>query len=148
MSSIKRVSGNYTVQTIDPASTVTIQAGSTVINGNLSVSGSGKINPAVNTTTSASSITPNVNLYDFYAINALATGLTINAPTGSPADGTKLIFRILDNGTSRSLTWNITYTAIGVTKPSATTVNKTTYVTCLYNAYFSRWDVVSVTTQS
>ena len=147
MSSIKRVSGNYTVQTIDPASTIILQAGSTVINGNLSVSGTGKINPAVNTTTSASSITPNVGQYDFYVINALATGLTINAPTGSPADGTKLVFRLLDNGTSRSLTWNGIYTAIDVTIPNATTINKTTYVTCLYNAYFSRWDVVSVTTQ-
>jgi hypothetical protein len=77
----------------------------------------------------------------------LASTLTINAPTGTPYDGQKLTFRFLDNGTSRNLTWNATYTAIGVTRPTATTASKTTYVGCTYNANNARWDVVAVTTQ-
>ena len=102
----------------------------------------------VNSQASASTITPDVNTYDLYAINALAGNLAINAPTGSPVDGTRLTFRILDNGTSRTLTWNGTYTVIGVTLPTSTTINKTTYVGCIYNANNTRWDVIAVTTQA
>lgn len=98
--------------------------------------------------TSASTLTPDVSAGDQYAYTALAANLTINAPTGTPVDGDKLIFRLLDNGTSRTLTWNATYTVIGVTLPTATTINKTTYVGCIYNANNTRWDVIAVTTQA
>jgi len=74
--------------------------------------------------------------------------LTINAPTGTPVDGNKLVFRLLDNGTARGLTWNGTYTVIGVTLPTTTVINKTTYVGCIYNANNARWDVIAVTTQA
>lgn len=109
--------------------------------------GSTRINPRVSSTTSAASVTPNIASYDQYCFTALAAGLTINAPTGTPLDGNKLLFRILDNGVSQTLTWNATYTIIGTTLPSATTANKTTYVGCVYNAANTRWDVIGVTTQ-
>jgi hypothetical protein len=107
-----------------------------------------RIDPRVFSTASASSVTPDVSLYDAYAFTALAAGLTINAPTGTPVNGNKLIFRILDDGTTRTLTWNATYTVIGVTLPTATTANKTSYVGCIYNAANTRWDVVAVTTEA
>lgn len=107
-----------------------------------------RINSRVSSTASASTLTPDISSFDQYNFTALAAGLTINAPTGTPVDGNKLLFRILDNGTSRSLTWNATYTAIGVTLPTATTANKTVYVGCIYNANNTRWDVVAVTTQA
>jgi hypothetical protein len=107
-----------------------------------------RINPRVTSAASASSLTPDISASDVYAYTALAAGLTINAPVGTPLDGEKLIFRLLDNGTSRSLTWNATYTVIGVTLPTATTISKTTYVGCIYNANNTRWDVIAVTTQA
>lgn len=107
-----------------------------------------RVDPRVSSSASAASVTPDIASYDQYAFTALAGGLTINAPTGTPVDGNKLIFRFLDNGTSRALTWNATYTAIGVIIPTATTVSKTTYVGCIYNANNTRWDVVAVTTQA
>jgi hypothetical protein len=107
-----------------------------------------RINPRVTSAASASSLTPDISVSDVYAYTALAAGLTINAPTGTPVDGDKLIFRLLDNGTSRALTWNATYTIIGVTLPTATTISKTTYVGCIYNANNTRWDVIAVTTQA
>lgn len=107
-----------------------------------------RIDPRVTSAASASSLTPDISASDVYAYTALAAGLTINAPTGTPLDGDKLIFRLLDNGTSRALTWNATYTVIGVTLPTATTINKTTYVGCIYNANNTRWDVIAVTTQA
>jgi hypothetical protein len=107
-----------------------------------------RIDPRVSSATSAASLTPDISAFDQYAYTALAVGLTINAPTGTPVDGNKLIFRILDNGTSQTLSWNATYTAVGVSLPTSTTVNKTTYVGCIYNLANTRWDVVAVTTQA
>ena len=107
-----------------------------------------RIDPRVASAASASSLTPSIATADVYAYTALAAGLTINAPTGTPLDGDKLIFRLLDNGTSQTLTWNATYTVIGTTLPTATTISKTTYVGCIYNANNTRWDVIAVTTQA
>jgi hypothetical protein len=107
-----------------------------------------RIDPRVTSAASASTLTPDISASDVYAYTALAAGLTINAPTGTPLDGDKLMFRLLDNGTSRALTWNATYTVIGVTLPTATTISKTTYVGCIYNANNTRWDVIAVTTQA
>jgi len=107
-----------------------------------------RIDPRVTSAASASTLTPSIASADVYAYTALAAGLTINAPTGTPLDGDKLIFRILDNGTSQTLTWNATYTVIGVTLPTATTASKTTYVGCIYNANNTRWDVIAIATQA
>lgn len=106
-----------------------------------------RIDPRVSSAASASSVTPDVSSYDIYAYTALAAALTINAPIGTPVNGDKLIFRILDDGTSRALNWNATYTSIGVAIPAATTASKMTYVGCIYNAANTRWDVIAVTTQ-
>jgi hypothetical protein len=107
-----------------------------------------RIDPRNVVAASASTLTPDVSAGDQYAYTALAANLTINAPTGTPTDGDKLLFRLLDNGTARTLTWNATYTIIGVTLPTTTVINKTTYVGCIYNANNTRWDVVAVTTQA
>lgn len=107
-----------------------------------------RIDPRVFSTTSASSVTPDVSAYDQYCYTALAATLAIGAPVGTPVDGDKLLFRILDNGTNRTLTWDSTYTAIGVTIPTATTANKMLYVGCIYNAANTRWDVIAVSTQA
>lgn len=122
-------------------------AGFTTGNGTATLTNK-RIDPRVVSAASASSLTPSIATADQYAYTALAANLTINAPTGTPVDGNKLIFRILDNGTSRTLTWNATYTAIGVTLPTATTAGKMTYVGCIYNAANTRWDVIAVTTQA
>ena len=107
-----------------------------------------RIDPRDVTATTATTLTPDVSVGDIYCFTALASALTINAPIGTPTNGEKLIFRLLDNGTSRALTWNATYTVIGVTLPTATTISKTTYVGCIYNANNTRWDVIAVTTQA
>lgn len=107
-----------------------------------------RIDPRVSSTTSAASVTPDVSAYDQYCFTAQAATLTINAPTGTPVDGDKIIFRFLDNGVSQTLSWNATYTAIGVALPTATVVGKTMYVGCIYNSANTRWDVVAALTQA
>jgi len=107
-----------------------------------------RIDPRVSTSATLTTLTPDVSAFDQYCLTAQASALAINAPTGSPVDGTKLVIRILDNGTSRALTWNGTFTAIGATLPTATTISKMTYVGCVYNAANTRWDVLAVATQA
>lgn len=136
------------VPTLNQNTTGNAATATTATNVSNGLVSSSRINPRVSSTTSTASITPDISSFDQYAVTAQTATLTINAPTGTPVDGNKLIFRILDNGTSQTLSWNATYTVIGVTLPTATTINKMTYVGCIYNAANTRWDVIAVTTQA
>jgi hypothetical protein len=107
-----------------------------------------RIDLRVSTAASTSTLTPDISAFDQYNLTAQAAPLTIAAPIGTPVDGNRLIIRLFDNGTARAITWNGTYTAIGVTLPASTTTGKTIYVGCLYNASATRWDVVAVATQA
>lgn len=107
-----------------------------------------RINPRVTSATSASSLTPDVSVADMYVYTALAAGLTINAPTGTPVGGNRLRFRFRDNGTGRALTFNATFRALGVTIPTTTTANKTLYVDTVYNNAETVWDVIDVKVQA
>lgn len=129
------------------ASTTPVAGGDVTLNGVQTLTNK-RIDPRVSTAASAASITPDVASFDQYCLTAQAAALAVNAPTGTPVNGTKLIFRFLDNGTARAITWNATYTVIGVTLPTTTVINKTTYVGCIYNANNTRWDVIAVTTQA
>jgi len=122
--------------------------GFTTINGTATLTNKRITTRVLVTASSATAVTPDISSYDEYAWTAQAATLTINAPTGTPVDGDKLLFRILDNGTARTLTWNATFTAVGATLPTTTTAGKTTYVGCIYNANSTRWDVVAVATQA
>lgn len=98
------------------------------------------ISPDTTTTTSDTGITPNVNTTQLYKVTALTQNLVINAPTGTPGSGQRLMFRFLDAGVSKTLTWNAIY--IG-TKPSATTAGKTHYVEFIYNSTVPTWDLLN-----
>ncbi len=111
----------------------------------LNVSGGNLISrPTDNTQTSVSTLTPDSDINDQETITGLSTNLTINAPTGTPTNGQKLILRIQDDGTSRLLSWNIIYEVIGVTLPTTTNANKKMYIGCIYNSTDSTWDVVAI----
>ena len=144
------ISGNFgTTLTVSGTTALTLPTSGTVTTNDGTVTLTNKrIDPRVLSATSASSVTPDVASYDMYAYTALAATLTINAPTGTPVNGTKLMFRILDNGSAQTLTWNATYTVIGTTLPTATTAGKMVYVGCIYNAANTRWDVVAIATQA
>lgn len=96
------------------------------------------------TVASSATPTPNADVTDEYVITALAVGATFGAPTGTPLDGQKLIIRILDDGTTRSLAYNAIYRAVGVTLPTDTTASKTIYLGMIYNVADTKWDVVAV----
>lgn len=99
--------------------------------------------------TSSSSITPTGgSLRNYLKVTALAEGTTINAPSGTPADGNMLLMRIKDNGTSRTIAYNAIFRDIGVTRKTATTTSKTIYQLARYNSADSKWDIISVTEEA
>jgi hypothetical protein len=91
----------------------------------------------------------NSDSFDIIVITGLSNNLTFSAPSGTPTNGQKLIYRISDNGTVRTLDFTA-FTAVGVTLPTATigTSTKVIYVGCIYNADNTRWDVIAVGTQA
>lgn len=100
--------------------------------------------PIVFSQVSAATLTPNVNRYEWFVFTALATGLTINAPTGNTAalvDGQLIVMRFNDNGGSQSFTWNAIYRASSDKPlPTATTASKTLYCAFRYNSNKTKWD--------
>ena len=106
--------------------------------------GLGSGDESIQSLVTATSITPNVDLYTAIKITALASALTINNHTGTPSEMYAFIIRIKDNGTSRAITWDTEYRALGVTLPTATTASKTMYIGMIWNATDSKMDVTSV----
>ena len=109
-----------------------------------------RINPRVSSAASGD-ISPDISAADMYIRTALAAAATINAPTGTPVSGNRLMFRLKDNGTARGLTWTSGangFRAVGITLPTTTVVSKTTYVGCIWNADDSRWDAIAVSTEA
>jgi hypothetical protein len=104
----------------------------------------GHLLPVASSATTTDTLKPNADAYGQYCLTALAGNLVINAPTGTPADGWKLIIRLEDNATARDLTWNTAYVNCGATLPDSTTASKKVYVGLIYNAADSKWDCVAV----
>jgi len=100
--------------------------------------------PNVQTVIDAATITPVATTDDVVDVTAIAQAFTIAAPTGTVANGQKLLIRIKDNGTARAITWNAIYRAIGVTLPATTVLSKTHYIGAVYNSNATKWDVVAV----
>ena len=103
--------------------------------------------PRLQSLSSAATVTP-VNTNDLVIIVAQSAALALANPTGTWDQGQPLMIRIKDNGTARAITYDTNYRAIGVTLPTTTVINKTTYLGLIYNATDTKWDVIGVTTQA
>ncbi len=89
------------------------------------------------TSTSITSITPDISQYDVYQINSLSNNLTIYNPIGNPTLGDTITILIRDDGTSRSLIWGNFYVGMGQPLPSSTTAGKIMEFTIRY--YYNYW---------
>lgn len=99
--------------------------------------------------TSSSSITPTGDSYrNVLEVNALAEGTTINAPSGTPANGNMLLMRFEDDGTDRAISHNAIFRAVGTTLLTTTTAGKISYELARYHGGDSKWDVISVATEA
>jgi hypothetical protein len=106
----------------------------------------GLLTPRVTVVASATSITPNIDTTDVVsqANTGAAATLTINAPTGTPVNGQKLIIRMQCTN-AQVLSFNAIYrssTDLGF--PASTSgSSKYDYLGFIYNAQATKWDMVS-----
>lgn len=91
-----------------------------------------------------SSTNPSIDTdsYDAYSITALAANVTI-AATGTPTDFQKLIVRIKDNGTARTITWSGSFAQYGSSLPSITSGSSVLTAGFLYDVNPSLWGCVA-----
>ena len=101
------------------------------------------LNPTPYTTASTATLTLDATSYRMATVTALAVGMTIPAPT-NPIEGSRLVYRIKDNGTSQSLTWDAIFRVVGTELPTSTVAGKTLYVGVIYNSADTKWDVLAV----
>lgn len=85
------------------------------------------------TTISSGTITPAGDT-DLVRPAALTAALTIANPSSTPADGDGFVVDLIDNGTSRALTWGSKYANRMSTLPTTTTVSKRHRIGFEYNA--------------
>jgi len=104
-------------------------------------------NPRVQTVSSSATVTA-TSTNDIVTITAQAVNLTLANPTGTFTEGQSLIFRIKDNATARTITYGANFRAIGVTAPTITVANKTTYIGCIYNSTDTKFDIIGVCTEA
>lgn len=121
------------------------------INGTFTITGA--VAPALGvtqrvvTTTDDATAVIDVTLTDVYELSAVANNTTFST-TGTPADGQKMTIRFKDAGTSKTITWNAIFAAIGVSLPTSTTPSKWHYVGCMYNSAASKFHVLSASVES
>ncbi len=85
-----------------------------------------RVTPRVTTITSSATPTINTDNCDAVTITALAaaiTSMTTNL-SGTPTDFQKLIIRIKDNGTPRTIAWGAAFIQQGAALPTTTVANK------------------------
>jgi len=104
-----------------------------------------------NGSTFSGNLAPNGNTTDQYNAAGLNGTTTFQIPTGTAADGQKLVIRINDAGSSVALNWVTTsggYRVVGAVLPTLTSPSKVYYVACIYNSADVFWDVVGVVQQA
>jgi hypothetical protein len=142
-------SGNVTGATVTSTGTLTA-SGNLNLSGTLSggtISGT-RINPRSGSVNTGTSFTPPSDTTDFYEMTSLPSNFTVANPSGTPVKGQKLLLLILDNGTSRTISWGTAYRAVGITLPTSTIANKTMYVGCVWNATNATWDAIAMSQQA
>src|SRR3990167_2594466 len=108
-----------------------------------------RITKRVTTITTHATPTINTDNCDVVTITALGeaiTSMTTNL-SGTPTNFQTLIFRILDDGTGRAITWGASFQAMGVALPTTTTASKVLTVGFIYDSVDAKWGCVASVTE-
>ena len=96
--------------------------------------------PRIDSIISSPAPVPNADTADLFIITLLSIDATMGTPAGTPGQGQLLRIRIKDDGTSRAITWDAIYRAVGSTPLASTVPNKTWYGDFIYNLTDLKWD--------
>jgi hypothetical protein len=92
--------------------------------------------------TSASTLTPNIDLYDLFVISAQAEALIIANPTGTAVLGNGFMIDLEDDGSARAITYGNLYDDTFVDLPSTTIAGKRMKLVFQYNG--TNWELLNV----
>ena len=109
-----------------------------------------RITKRVTTITSNATPTVNTDNTDVVTITALAlaiTSMTTNL-SGTPTNFQTLIYRILDNGSNRAITWGAKFQAMGIALPTTTVASKVLTVGLIYDTVDAKWGAVASVEES
>lgn len=98
------------------------------------------------TTAATGNLTVTVTNTQFAERTGLNAATTI-ATTGTAINGQRLMIRLKDNGTSRSLTWDAIFASGGPALPTSTTAGKWMHFGFVYNSTNTKWMLVASTTE-
>lgn len=88
--------------------------------------------PRTASSTTASTLTPDLSSANVYYRTTQTASLTINAPTGTPVIG-EVIAIYIDSASAQTLTMDATYIPFGAAFPASTTAGKTLMIIAQYN---------------
>lgn len=91
-----------------------------------------RIQPRTASSTTASTLTPDLSSANVYYRTTQTGSLTINAPTGTPVIGETIAIYV-DSAGAQTLTMDATYIPFGAAFPASTTAGKTLMITAQYN---------------
>lgn len=100
--------------------------------------------PRTASSTTASTLTPDLSSANVYYRTTQTASLTINAPTGTPVIG-EVIAIYVDATGAQTLTFDATYIAFGAAFPAATTGGKTLMIVAQFNG--TNWKTTTATAQ-
>lgn len=106
-----------------------------------------RITSRVTTVTSSATPTFNTDNCDLLDITALATNISsmTSGMTGTPTNGQKLMIRIKDNGTPRSITWGANFQSSGVaTLLPSTSSSREHHIMVMYSTGVNKWVCLAV----
>lgn len=91
-----------------------------------------RIQPRTASSTTASTLTPDLSTANVYFRTTQTATLTIDAPTGTPVIGETIMIYV-DSASAQTLTINAAYVAFGAAFPATTTAGKTFMMSAQYN---------------
>lgn len=144
---LKRATGSGLAKLVDGVlSTVTAPAGAVVGNSDSQTITGKRNQKRVISITYDAAPQANCSNCDIFDITAASGTVTFGLPIGTPVDTEMILYRIRDDGTSRTLAWNAIFRAGVASLPTETTVGKTTYVLVIHNATDNKWDCLAAGT--
>ena len=142
LATVNSNTGSFGSASSIPAITVNAKGLITAVSTNAAITAT----PRVSTVASGASIAVSVASFDVVQqVNTTAAGtLTISAPTGSPTDGQKLIYRIQCTN-AQTFSWDVIFQgSTDVALPTATTgSSKWDMLGFIYNTTNTKWQLVA-----
>jgi hypothetical protein len=104
-----------------------------------------RVTPRVSSEESSATPTINTDNVDAHSITALATNITSMTTnlTGTPTNFQKLLIRIKDDGTARTIAWGASFEARTVALPTTTNASKVLTVGFIYDTVTAKWGCVA-----